>query len=127
MHVPAPRHQIALGTVIGSAVFMITGGLGLTLLLAPMEVRIPKQGGLAMIASLLLFAVLLWNDGTVSRAEGALLVVAAVGLIAWLYITAPVFVSRREDERPELEKRRVHVYPGSEQELCPQGGAAAPR
>lgn len=98
-------HQIALGTVIGSAVFMLTGGLGVALLLAPMEVRIPKQGGLAMIASVLLFAVLLWNDGMVSRAEGSLLVVAAGGLMAWLYRTAPVFVARGEDERPELEKR----------------------
>jgi hypothetical protein len=29
-------HQIALGTVIGSAVFMLTGGLGVALLLTPM-------------------------------------------------------------------------------------------
>ena len=36
-------HQIALGTVIGSAVFMLTGGLGLALLIVPMEVRIPPK------------------------------------------------------------------------------------
>jgi cation:H+ antiporter len=98
-------HQIALGTVIGSAVFMLTGGLGVTLLLTPMQVRIPKQGGLAMIASVLLFAVLLGNDGTVSWAEGALLVVAAGGLMTWLYRTAPVFMVRGEHEGPELKKR----------------------
>jgi len=98
-------HQIALGTVIGSAVFMLTGGLGVTLLLTPMQVRIPKQGGLAMIASVLLFAVLLGNDGRVSRAEGALLVAAAGGLMTWLYRTAPVFMARGKDEGPELRQR----------------------
>jgi cation:H+ antiporter len=98
-------HQIALGTVIGSAVFMLTGGLGVALLLTPMEVRIPKQGGLAMIASALLFAVLLGNDGTVSRTEGALLVVAAGGLMTWLYRTAPVFMAHGEHEGPVLKQR----------------------
>src|SRR5215475_6188739 len=103
-------HQIALGTVIGSAVFMLTGGLGVTLLLTPMQVRIPKQGGLAMIASVFLFAVLLGNDGTVSRAEGGLLVVAAGGLMIWLYRIAPVLVARGEDELLDAEKRsRVAV------------------
>ena len=67
--------QIALGTVIGSAVFMLTAGLGVALLLVPMEVRIPKQGGAAMILTLLPFSVFLWNDGTVSRTEGLFLVI----------------------------------------------------
>jgi cation:H+ antiporter len=98
-------HQIALGTVIGSAVFMLTGGLGVALLLTPMEVRIPKQGGLAMVVSALLFAVLLGNDGTVSRTEGALLVVAAGGLMTWLYRTAPVFMAHGEDEGPVQKQR----------------------
>ncbi len=98
-------HQIALGTVIGAAVFMLTGGLGLALLLAPMEVRIPKQGGLAMIASVLLFAALLWNDGTVSRTEGALLVVTAGGLMTWLYRAAPVLIARGKDEGCGPEER----------------------
>jgi Ca2+/Na+ antiporter len=43
--------QIALGTVIGSAVFMLTGGLGLALLIVPMEVRIPREGVLAMLGT----------------------------------------------------------------------------
>jgi len=103
-------HQIALGTVIGSTVFMLTGALGVTLLLTPMQVRIPKQGGLAMIASVLLFAVVLGNDGTVSRAEGGLLVVAAGGLMIWLYRIAPVLVARGEDKLLDAEKRsRVAV------------------
>src|SRR5205085_9542620 len=36
--------QVALGTVIGAAVFMLTAGLGLALLLVPMEVTIPRAG-----------------------------------------------------------------------------------
>jgi len=90
--------QIALGTVIGSVVFMLTAGIGLTLLLVPMEVRIPRQGGLAMIASLLLFALVLWNDGTVSRLEGLLLVLLAVALMVWLYRASPVFKRAAEGD-----------------------------
>jgi Ca2+/Na+ antiporter len=88
--------QIALGTVIGSAVFMLTTGIELALLLVPMEVRIPRQGGLAMIASLLLFALVLWNDGTVSRLEGLLLVPLA--LMVWLYRASPVFKRAAEGD-----------------------------
>src|SRR2546425_501052 len=66
--------QIALGTVIGSAIFLLTGGLGAALLLVPMDVRIPREGIVAMVATLLPFAVVVWNDGVVSRSEGALLV-----------------------------------------------------
>jgi cation:H+ antiporter len=97
--------QIALGTVIGSAVFMLTAGLGVALLLAPMEVRIPKQGGLAMLVSLALFAVLLWGDGTVGRVDGAILVGAAVGLMAWLYTRSPAFVAREAEELTEVQQR----------------------
>src|SRR3990167_8216398 len=53
--------QIALGTVIGSSVFLLTAALGLTLLLVPMEVRIPREGALAMVASLALFPGPLWD------------------------------------------------------------------
>jgi cation:H+ antiporter len=83
--------QIALGTVIGSAIFMLTGGLGAALLLVPMAVRLPREGGLAMLASIVAFAVALWNDGTVSRVEGAVLVLVAVCLLMWLYRRSPVF------------------------------------
>lgn len=53
-------HQVALGTVIGSSVFLLTAGLGLTLLLVPMDVRVPREGALAMVASLVLFVAVLW-------------------------------------------------------------------
>jgi cation:H+ antiporter len=94
--------QIALGTVIGSSVFMLTAGLGSTLLLVPMEVRIPREGAVAMVTSLALFAVALWN-GTVSRLEGALLVLAAVGLMIWLYRRSPVFQRSTDDDDDESD------------------------
>lgn len=92
--------QIALGTVIGSTIFLLTAALGLALLIAPMAVRIPREGPVAMMLSLVLFALVLWNDGAVSRVEGVLLVVAALGLMFWLYRRSPVFHGDAEDGRP---------------------------
>ena len=98
-------HQVALGTVIGSAVFMLTGGLGLTLLIVPMEVRIPREGALAMMVSLALFAGALWN-GTVSETEGAVLALAAIGLMVWLYRRSPVFQRADDEEDDEADAGR---------------------
>jgi cation:H+ antiporter len=88
--------QVALGTVIGSAVFMLTAGLGTTLLIVPMEVRIPREGAVAMIVSLVLFAGALW-DGTVSRLDGGLLVLIGVALMVWLYRRSPAFQRSGDD------------------------------
>ncbi len=99
--------QIALGTVIGAAIFMLTGGLGLALLLVPMEVRIPRAGGLAMAGSLVPFAVALMNDGVVSRAEGVLLLAVAIGLMAWLYKQSPGFLRTRNEEESSRPPSRL--------------------
>jgi cation:H+ antiporter len=90
--------QIALGTVIGSTIFLLTGALGVALLVAPMAVRIPREGPVAMVLSLLLFTLVLWNDGVVSRVEGALLVLAALGLMFWLYRRSPIFHTGPEEK-----------------------------
>jgi cation:H+ antiporter len=50
------------------------------------------------VLSVGLFALVLWNDGTVSRLEGALLVVAALGLMFWLYRRSPIFHASVEEE-----------------------------
>jgi cation:H+ antiporter len=84
--------QVALGTVIGAAIFMLTAGLGLALLIVPMEVNIPRAGGLAMLLCPVPFALTLWTGGAVSRPEGAILVVVALGLMAWLYRRSPAFL-----------------------------------
>jgi cation:H+ antiporter len=100
--------QIALGTVIGSAIFMLTGGLGAALLLVPMAVRLPREGSLAMLASIVPFAVALWNDGTVSRVEGAVLVLVAVSLLVWLYRRSSVFRrSTTDDDNGSSRPRAV--------------------
>lgn len=101
--------QVALGTVIGSAVFMLTGGLGVALLLVPMEVRIPRAGAVAMLGSAAAFALALWNDGEVSRVEGALLVLLAIGLMAWLYRRSPVFLPTADEAKEEPSARWPRV------------------
>jgi cation:H+ antiporter len=90
--------QIALGTVIGSAVFLLTAGLGLTLLIVPLDVGIPRAGALAMIATLVPFAAALWIDGAVSRAEALVLLPVAVALMTWLYRRSPSFRRAAEDD-----------------------------
>jgi cation:H+ antiporter len=98
--------QIALGTVIGSAVFLLTAGLGLTLLIVPLDVGIPRAGALAMIATLVPFAAVLWIDGAVSRAEALVLLAVAVALMTWLYRRSPSFrrVSAEDDDHSPAER-----------------------
>jgi len=99
--------QVALGTVIGSAVFMLLGGFGAALLLVPMEVQIPRSGTLAMVGSLLPFGWVLLNDGTVSRLEGLILLAVSIALMAWIYRTSPILLTARaESEREEKQKPR---------------------
>ena len=58
-----PANFLSKFTVAVAAVFMLTAGLGVALMLVPMEVRVPKAGGVAMIVSLLLFTIFVWPDG----------------------------------------------------------------
>jgi cation:H+ antiporter len=93
--------QIALGTVIGSAIFVLTAALGISLLIVPMEIRIPKVGAWAMLMSAGAFSLAIW-DGDVTRFEGGALVVVAVGLLIWLYRSSPVFLKAEgaDDDDP---------------------------
>jgi Ca2+/Na+ antiporter len=93
--------QIALGTVLGAAIFMILGGLGAALLIVPMEVKIPRAGVLAMPASLVPFGWVLFNDAIVSRSEGILLLIVCGALMVWLYRGSPVLLAARSDEETE--------------------------
>jgi hypothetical protein len=60
--------------VIGTAMSMLTAGLGMALPIVPMEVNIPCAGGVAMLLCLVSCALTLWTDGPVCRPEGALLI-----------------------------------------------------
>ena len=93
--------QVALGTVIGAEIFMLLVGFGATLLIVPMEVRIPRSGVFAMLASLLPFGWALLNDGRVSRWEGFWLIVVAVALMVWLYRTSPLVLTARSHDEVE--------------------------
>jgi cation:H+ antiporter len=98
--------QVALGTVIGSALFMLLGGFGAALLIAPMNVEIPRGAIVVMLVSLLLFGLTLLNDGMVSRLEGFLLLVACGALMFRLYQTSPVLLSRSADELETSKEKR---------------------
>jgi cation:H+ antiporter len=93
--------QMALGTVIGAAIFMLTAGLGVTLLLVPMAVNIPRAGAVAMLICLVPFTLTLWSGSIVNRLEGAFLVVVALGLMTWLYKRSSAFLHTGPTE--ELE------------------------
>lgn len=100
--------QIALGTVIGATIFMLLVGFGITLLIIPLEVQIPKSGVLAMLSSLLPFGWVLVNDGIVSRWEGLILLLVFAALIVWLYQTSPILLTARSHGEVEesIEKPR---------------------
>jgi cation:H+ antiporter len=98
--------QVALGTVIGSAVFMLTAALGVAVILVPMDVTVPRAGALAMLVALIPFAVVL-ADGTANRAEGGLLVLIALGLLAWLYRQLPAFQAAPEDDGAPSSRRAL--------------------
>ena len=79
--------QIALGTVIGSATFLLTAAVGLTAIIAPLRAATPRRVIVLTLLSPLPFA-LLALDGLVSRADGAVLLLGAAGLIAYVVRTA---------------------------------------
>ena len=85
---------IALGNVIGSNIANLGLILGITALVKPLEVeaRVLRREAPAMLATSLLFPVLL-AGGTVSRMEGVLLL---AGVAAFTYVTA-----RSAGPRPE--------------------------
>ena len=89
--------QIALGTVIGSAIFLLTAALGTTLILVPMEIRIPKTGAWAMLVCTGVFGVVIW-DADVTRFEGGVLIAVAVGLLICLHRSSPVFLKPETDD-----------------------------
>lgn len=93
--------QVALGTVIGSAIFMLLGGLGAALLIVPMEVEIPRSGPITMLASLLPFGWFLLNDGAVSRVEGIILLLVCAANMIWLYQKSPILLTARSHEEVE--------------------------
>ena len=88
------RPGLAAGDAIGANVTMLTACLGLAALIGPLHVghRVREYAGLSVVAGV--FALLALLDGHIGRVEGALLIAAYVGLVA--------FVWWREKEPPKL-------------------------
>lgn len=78
---------ISLGTVIGSAIFLLTFAVGMTALLHPLEAQTPKRLLILTLASPLPMLVVSL-DGTVSRVDGAVLFLLSLGLIAFVLHTS---------------------------------------
>lgn len=87
--VSAAQNQpgISLGTVIGSAVFLLTFAVGLTAVLQPLEAQTPKRLLILTLASPLPMLVVS-QDGVVSRVDGAVLVALSLAVIAFVVQTA---------------------------------------
>lgn len=73
----------ALGTSIGASIFLLTLGLGLAAATAPFSLATPRRAVIAAVLAALL-AVALTLDGSLSRRDGAALVIAFPPLLALL-------------------------------------------
>lgn len=94
--------DLAVGNVVGSNIANVLLILGIAALVLPLVVKeqlvkldVPAMVGLSLV--LLLFAV----DGTISTLEGAVLLTLMV-----LHTTVTVLVSRRDQRREAVRKRR---------------------
>jgi cation:H+ antiporter len=79
---------IAIGNVLGSNVFNILMILGLTGIIAPMDVQGITLIDLSMMAvSMLLLWIFSYTKYTVARWEGAVLTIIFVGYLSWLVMS----------------------------------------
>lgn len=98
----------ALGASVGSAIFLMTAGLGIAGLVAPFSVRPPwallAAGGLAT-----LLCIALTSDGSLTRLDGGLLLALFFPLVALVYIGRPAADPAAEEpgERPRHLVARV--------------------
>jgi len=108
------RPALAAGDAIGANVTMLTACLGLAALVRPLRLgrRVREYAVLAAAAGTLAAVVLL--DGTVGTADGALLAVAYVGLVAlvwWREKEPPALGELAEVEGDEDEVAEAAVRP----------------
>lgn len=77
---------VAMGTVIGSAIFMITVALGLAAIFVPLHVNLPKRYLVVMLASPIPLFFTMW-DQMIDRWEGLILVIL-FGPVIWYMLRA---------------------------------------
>lgn len=102
--------DLALGTVFGEALFVLGVAVGVAGLFVPFEVRVPRVYQLLTLGSPALL-IALAADGTLSRFDGAVLVVAFLPFLAvvyWLesrtetrFLAAEAVEEATEDEEDE--------------------------
>ncbi len=78
----------ALGATVGSAIFLMTAGLGIAGLIAPFAVR-PPASLLAAGAAATALSITLTADGELTRLDGGLLVASFVPLVALVFLGRP--------------------------------------
>lgn len=95
---------IALGSILGAAMVAIALALGITALVAPMELRRAPLAVVALpVASVALFG-LLALDGRLSRLDGALLLAAYAAAVACVFLLSRRGITIEPREAKELEE-----------------------
>ena len=97
---------ISLGTIIGSGIFLLGAAVGITAILVPLEVRIPRKYiYLTLVSPLPMLALML--DGTLSRMDGLVLLLISLPLIGYIVRDSRHSTFLEEDEEFEevLEER----------------------
>jgi cation:H+ antiporter len=107
----AGRTDMAVGNVIGSNVFNVLFILGVSALIAPLAVnaQLVRQEVPIMIGASLLL-VLLALDGSIGRAEAALMTVLLVVYTAYLILQSRSETKATRDEYAEAVERRVRDW-----------------
>lgn len=97
--------EVALGTVLGGAIFLVCVALGLGAVLYPLRVRLPR-GFLVLMAVCPLAIGVALLGGTTGRVSGAALLVAFALAVAYLVVASRHHDFLESDEVREAEERR---------------------
>jgi cation:H+ antiporter len=97
---------ISLGTIIGSSIFLLGAAVGITAVLVPLEVKVPRKYIYLTFLSPLPM-LLLMLDGTLSRIDGFALLLISLPLIGYIVKDSRNHAFLEEDEEFEevLEER----------------------
>ncbi len=104
---------VALGSAMGSALFLMGGSVALAGFLTPFDAKVPKVYLILMMISPLILLGCLW-DGTLTRIEGAGLLTAFGLIIFYIYRkekTAEYLRDHEVEEAAEEMGKRKWLYP----------------
>ena len=97
--------EVALGTVLGGAIFLVCVALGLGAVLYPLRVRLPR-GFLVLMAACPLAVGVGLIGGTTGRLSGAVLLAAFALAIAYLIVASRHHNFLESEEVQEAEEKR---------------------